>query len=206
FPNTTGVGNAGAFSCLSTTPNPIWYYLEVATTGNIDIFIQQTNGGGAGIDVDFALIGPYTSVAAACSNPTTGCVEDCSYSSSATETANITNAQAGEVYLLLLTNYSNQAGTITFNQTGGSGATDCSIISPTCVISNVTATPSACNASNQYTVSGQVTFTDPPTSGTLTVSSSCGGSQVFNAPFSSPLAYNISGLTANGAACNVTAT
>ncbi|MBX2960304.1 MAG: gliding motility-associated C-terminal domain-containing protein [Flavobacteriales bacterium] len=206
FPNTTGVGNAGAFSCLSTTPNPIWYYLEVATTGNIDIFIQQTNGGGAGIDVDFALIGPYTSVAAGCSNPTTGCVEDCSYSSSATETANITNAQAGEVYLLLLTNYSNQAGTITFNQTGGSGATDCSIISPTCVISNVTATPSACNASNQYTVSGQVTFTDPPTSGTLTVSSSCGGSQVFNAPFSSPLAYNISGLTANGAACNVTAT
>ena len=148
----------------------------------------------------------YTSVAAACANPAAGCVEDCSYSASATETANITGAQVGEVYMLLLTNYANQSGTISFSQTGGSGATDCSIVNPTCDISNVTATPSACNASNQYSVSGQVTFTDPPASGTLTVTSSCGGSQTFNAPFTSPLAYNITGIAANGAACNVTAT
>ncbi|MBX7093073.1 MAG: hypothetical protein K1X56_00005, partial [Flavobacteriales bacterium] len=76
-----------------------------------------------------------------------------------------------------------------------------------CVISNLTSTPSACNpANNQYSVAGQITFSSPPTTGTLTVTSSCGGSQTFNAPFTSPLNYNLTGLTSNGAACTVTAT
>lgn len=76
-----------------------------------------------------------------------------------------------------------------------------------CAITSMTATPSACNpANNQYSLSGQIAFTLPPTTGTLTVTSSCGGSQTFNAPFTSPLNYNLTGLTANGAACTVTAT
>ncbi len=204
FPNTTGTGNQGALECLSTTPNPTWYYLEISVAGNIDIFISQVNGSGTGIDVDFALLGPYTSVAAACANPSSGCVEDCSYSSSATETANIVGAQVGEIYLLLLTNFANQPGTITFSQTGGSGATDCSILEPSCIISSLTANPSTCS-NNIYDVSGAVTFNNPPTTGTLTVSNSCGGSQVFNAPFTSPINYNITGLSPTGGSCTVTA-
>ena len=47
---------------------------------------------------------------------------------------------------------------------------------------------------------------NPPASGTLTVTSSCGGTvQVLNAPFVSSLAYALNGLTSNGAACVVTA-
>jgi trimeric autotransporter adhesin len=205
FPNTTGTGNQGTLECLSTTPNPTWYYLEIATAGNIDIQINQVNGSGSGIDVDFALLGPYTSVAAGCSNPASACVEDCSYSTAASETANIVGAQVGEVYLLLLTNFANQAGTITFNQSGGSGATDCTILAPSCAITSITATPTNCLTNNQYNVSGQVSFTDPPGTGTLTVSSSCGGTQTFNAPFTSPISYTLSNINANGANCTITA-
>ncbi|MEY3239085.1 MAG: hypothetical protein RIR11_523 [Bacteroidota bacterium] len=76
-----------------------------------------------------------------------------------------------------------------------------------CAISNVTATPSTCvPATNQYTVTGAVTFTNAPTTGTLTVQITGGGSQVFNAPFTSPANYSIAGQTSDGASHTVTAT
>jgi gliding motility-associated-like protein len=206
FPNTTGTGNAGTLDCLLTTPNPTWYYLQIATAGDISITINQTNTGGAGIDVDYAMLGPYTSVAAGCSDPASGCVQSCSYDPAAQEIATITGAQVGEIYLLLLTNYANQPGTITFNQTGGTGATDCSILAVPCAITGLTAVPSACNpANNQYSTSGTVTFNNPPTTGILTVTSSCGGSQTFNAPFGTTANYNLTGLNSTGAGCTVTA-
>jgi gliding motility-associated-like protein len=76
-----------------------------------------------------------------------------------------------------------------------------------CSITALTATPSACDpVTNNYSTGGNVTFVNPPATGTLTVTSSCGGtSQIFNAPFASPLAYNLTGLTSNGAACTITA-
>lgn len=224
FPNNTGQSPASTtnpgnnYDCLSTSPNPAWYYLEVATAGNIDIGISQTTGTGtatAGIDVDFILYGPYDNLTQAISycgnhgNASTAAdpnqVVDCSYDPAPTETANITNAQVGDVYVLLLTNYANQSGVITFSQTGGNGATDCTILNP-CVISALTAAPGACQvATNTYTLTGSITFADAPTTGTLTVTSSCGGSQTFNAPFTSPQAYSLASLTSNGAACTVTA-
>jgi len=41
---------------------------------------------------------------------------DCSYSPNPTETLYIHNAQPNEIYILLITNYSNQTGTVYFNQ------------------------------------------------------------------------------------------
>ncbi|MBK8624702.1 MAG: hypothetical protein IPN86_03715 [Saprospiraceae bacterium] len=74
-----------------------------------------------------------------------------------------------------------------------------------CAISSLTATPSVCNAStNTYSVSGSITFTDAPATGTLTVGIG-GVTQTFNAPFSSPQAYTITGLTADAASHTVTA-
>jgi gliding motility-associated-like protein len=55
-------------------------------------------------------------------------VVDCSFSAAATEQVNIPGAIAGQYYMLLVTNFSNQAGTYTLNQTGGSGALSCSIV------------------------------------------------------------------------------
>lgn len=77
----------------------------------------------------------------------------------------------------------------------------------TCIISSVTATPGACApATNQYTVTGAVNFSDAPATGTLTVQITGGGSQVFNAPFTSPLNYSIASQTSDGASHTVTAT
>ena len=75
-----------------------------------------------------------------------------------------------------------------------------------CNITGLTATPGTCNpVTNHYTLTGTVTFVNPPATGTLTVSVSGGGSQVFNAPFTSPQNYSIPGLTSDGVGHTVTA-
>jgi hypothetical protein len=37
FVNTTGVPSFGSLGCLGSTPNPAWFYLQVGTSGNIDM-------------------------------------------------------------------------------------------------------------------------------------------------------------------------
>ena len=108
--------------------------MEVETSGDIDILISS------GYDVDFIAWGPFTDLAAACSSIPDhtsypdyyphGKIVDCSYSAASVETAHIPDAVAGEVYVLLITNYSNQETNITFAQTGGTGTTNCDIIAP----------------------------------------------------------------------------
>lgn len=126
FNASTSGGSAGAgnnYGCLTSQPNPSWYYLDIAESGNIDIAIQSNT---SGRDVDFAIWGPYANVGtatAACG--TLPAPISCSYSPSSTETGVITSAQAGDTYLFLLTNFSNTANNVSFTQTGGSGQTSC---------------------------------------------------------------------------------
>lgn len=155
FPNSTGVPSLGNVACLGSTPNPVWYYMQVANPGNINITMQQTNSNGGGLDVDFAAWGPFPSLAAGCGNPfPPGTPVSCSYSTAFIETAVINNAPAGAFYILLITNFSNQPGTITFSQTGGVGSTNCNILSnasnngPICLGQSVTLTANVVNASN----------------------------------------------------------
>lgn len=204
FPNSTNVNDLGMVDCLFSSPNPVWYFMEIDQNGPMTISISQVDAFGFGIDVDFALWGPYPSLAAGCGGGTfpVGAPIDCSYSPSPTETATIPNAQVGQFYILLLTNYSNDPGTISFSQTGGSGSADCSFV---CGVTGFTANPSAC-ANNLYSLSGTLSISNPPNSGTLTISSSCGGApQVFNAPFGANINYNLTGLNANGSNCTVSA-
>jgi hypothetical protein len=65
---------------------------------------------------------------------------------------------------------------------------------------NLTTSPALCvgTNSNTYSLSGNITFTDPPSTGYLIVSVQGGASQVFSPPFNSPQAYNIEGLVADG--------
>ncbi len=97
--------------------------------------------------------------------------------------------------------------------TGGAGGDGLIISSPTtpawpvspCTISSITATPSPCApATNTYSVSGSITFTYAPATGTLTVIIGS-TTQTFSAPFTSPQAYTLTGLTADGASHTVTA-
>jgi gliding motility-associated-like protein len=143
----------GQIACLYSTPNPSWNIIQIGASGVIDIQIVQNtefdedgNAIGNGLDVDFVLWGPFDSsedfcaegiLDQGCPNPgdcpnnttnpnfyPSGNIVDCSYSANNVENLTIDDAQSGEVYVLLVTNYSNNAGTIQIEQTnsGSDGA------------------------------------------------------------------------------------
>jgi hypothetical protein len=121
--STVNPGNA--YGCLSTSPNPSWYYLEISSGGTLIVDIT------AGSDVDFAIWGPFANVAtgtAACNSY--GAPTDCSYSTSAVEQVNMAGVVSGQVYVLLVTNYANTVQTITLNNAGGTATTNCAIVMP----------------------------------------------------------------------------
>ena len=137
FNNTTGVASFGSLGCLVSTPNPAWFYMQVGTSGNMNFQLSQIRtSNGLGIDVDFILWGPFNSLSGICNNLAlyspgyTGAnnVVDCSYLPDPVENVNIPNAVAGQYYMLLVTNFSNQPGTYSLNQTGGTGALSCDIV------------------------------------------------------------------------------
>ena len=208
---------------------PQWFYFEVSQSGDIELEIEQYNTTNDPIDLDFVMWGPFSDLTTGCNQVMNGeSPIQCSSDPYATETIGLgvqgggnfwfnmpfinaidgtstpPNGQTGEVYILLLTNSDQEPGTITVNQTGGSGATDCSITTP-CDIT-VTAIPSTCDPStNTYSVSGEITFSDQPTTGTLIVEDCNGNTTSFSAPFTSPQNYTLTGLTPDGNNCNISA-
>ena len=151
FPNVhQGMGvpdlTTNDFHCLSSTPNPVWYYLKIQNSGNLEFdIIQNTvfdaNGNPVGdeLDVDFAIFGPFDSVDNFCTemtiangSPAGNPLIDCSYSTAAVESFTLTNAQEGQIYVLLITNYEDAPGFIKLVQTNldsdAAGSTDCSFL------------------------------------------------------------------------------
>jgi gliding motility-associated-like protein len=142
YQNTTGVNSQGTIGCLTTSPNPTYYTINVSQTGPINLLLTQTDNFGAPADVDYAAWGPFPSQAAACAaigNPPTlppgigvpvTTTTGCSFLPAATETLNIANATVGQVYVILITNYSDDPGHISLSQTNdptqpGAGTYDC---------------------------------------------------------------------------------
>ncbi|MCH2043605.1 MAG: hypothetical protein MK212_05645, partial [Saprospiraceae bacterium] len=124
------VGNN--YDCLFTQPNPAWYTMTIGQSGDIDFTLDNTNN----VDIDFIVWGPFASIAdanAGCGNlgngGAGGSVVDCSYSAVAQEDVFIPNAVAGEVYILLITNFSNLPTDIfsTANTGDGSVVCDCEV-------------------------------------------------------------------------------
>ncbi len=126
------------YGCLFTQPNPAWYYLQVQDSGDLAFEIVQNtafdpNGNPIGeeLDVDFIAYGPFTDVES-CDQLTAANTVDCSYSAAAVEQFNIPNAQAGEIYVVLITNFRQPPGYISLGQTNaadpGSGSTNCNIV------------------------------------------------------------------------------
>ena len=190
------------YGCLFSQPNPAWYFLNIATPGNININLSNS----ANVDIDFAAWGPFTSQAAMCAAIFSGTLNplSCSFSTASNETVILPNTQVGQWYMVLITNFANVPTNISATAAGGnSGTTNCNIL---CNMTNLTAVPGACNpATGQYQMTGQINFTAPPTSGVLTVSSTCGASMTIPAPWVSPISYTLPGLTANGGACSLSA-
>jgi len=141
FPAGTGSPNSQVgpnYGCLGSQPNPAWFYMQMAQSGPVTIVISAIT------DVDFICWGPFSTLAGNCNNLTAANTvpnqgpwnaptsNGCSYSGSATETLIIPNAVAGQFYILLVTNYSNQPQNVNLTQTNanaaGAGATNCGVI------------------------------------------------------------------------------
>ena len=124
-----GSGESGPYyDCLSTTPNPAWYYMRILNPGNIDIYMYSTPS----VDIDFCCWGPFTDPTSPCPNGlTSNKVVSCSYAAAHTEHCLIpSSAQTGQYYILVITNYSNQQTNISFSKVAGTGTTDCGILPP----------------------------------------------------------------------------
>jgi gliding motility-associated-like protein len=161
FPAGVGSGSAGSnVGCLYSTPNPAWYYMQVGEPGRINLymwtvpqkdidfiawgpFTAATFEQLMAQNVCNQLSHAYNSSHAISGNVddfanTTnlggypaGNQIDCSYSASHHEMLHIPNAQTGQWYILLITNYSNQATQINFNSHATStGSSNCAILRP----------------------------------------------------------------------------
>ena len=207
-PDATITQAGNNYDCLSTAPNPAWYYLEIDQPGNLAINI--TNNGnvfGSPADIDFAIWGPFVNLNSALNN--CGSLQlplDCSYSAFAyPEIVNVNNTVSGQVYIMLVTNYDNVACDISLSNVGAA-TTDCSILNP-CSLNSITVAPSSClGTTSLFNISGVINFTNPPTTGQLVVQN-CSGDQVtFSPPFNSPINYLITGINGDGTTnCNVNA-
>lgn len=195
----TGIG------CLGSTPNPAWYYLRIEDSGPLDLQIQANS------DIDFICWGPFSEVEwqnGVCNTildpawaDDNANIIDCSYSATNNEDFDIPNAISGEYYVVLITNFSNQAQDISFTQDGGAGSTDCSILCQNEIIGG----PTACDpATNTYSVTGTVTLENPPNTGTLLIENSSAGFDVYTAPFPNTIPFNFQNISSDGAPGSVT--
>ena len=196
-----------AYGCLGSQPAPAWYFMEVDTAGNIIISMYSTPSR----DIDFIYWGPFTSPTGACPQSNGDCgltsdkIVDCSYSPSSTETCHIYNAQVGQFYTLLITNYSRQNCNITFQQTNygqpGAGSTTCNIVI-TCSMLSLSPVASSCDqATNTFSISGTVEFTNQPATGSLIIKDKTAVPNIivsFPVPVSSPQAYTLSNIPCDG--------
>lgn len=237
FPNSTSMTAPSGpnYGKVCQQPSPMWYYMQIDNPGNIAMTISQQDNNNNPVDVDFVMWGPFSSPSSGCQTVMNGVAPiQSSFHAQATETAGIgvtggnnatysnvctsgnpgqttpPPAQGGDYYIVLVTNFDNTAGTVTFNQTNagqpGSGSTNCDITVP-CDVSNLTAT--AVCSGGTATISGSVLAQTGLNSGTFEVGSSCGGSQVFDIATDIPnnsavLNYSFS-VPGNGQSCTVTA-
>jgi len=125
------------YGCLLSQPYPAWFYLQVEETGNLRFNISQfqnEDGSGSQYDVDFIVWGPFDRTDDYCTDASLSAqrIVDCSYEPDAVEQMNIPNAEAGQVYVVLITNYDELPGFISLQQTNAdqanSGSTDCGIL------------------------------------------------------------------------------
>ena len=110
--------------CLSTAPNQTWFLVTINSLNSSTLTFVQDNS--SGVDVDAAIYGPIQNndISFACSsvlNPPLSCDFDFYAQSVLT----INNAQVGQKYLMVVTNYSNYNTNITITQPSGGNVTYC---------------------------------------------------------------------------------
>jgi len=145
------------YGCLSSQPNPKFFYLKNTSPGQLTFQISQFNSNSNPLDADFICWGPFTNYFTMCDSLISSKIHSCSYNPSATETMTINSNSAGQYYVFMITNYANEVGHFSIAQTNGP-VTDSTITCPNEVIINQT-NPTCSNLSD----------------GSLTISSVLGG-------------------------------
>ncbi|MGJ8684554.1 MAG: T9SS type A sorting domain-containing protein [Nonlabens sp.] len=125
--STAEAGNYYPFSQAAGPRNPSWYYIPIETSGDLTLEVWQNTQPdflGQDLDIDYALYGPFSTATGGCTNGITQAnYVDHSFSVAMPEIAQINNAQAGEYYLLLTSNFSSQPGFLKVEIGAGSTAT-----------------------------------------------------------------------------------
>ena len=138
IPFSNSVGQNGEnfnTSCIGDVfQGPTWFFVRIQNSGSMTLQISQTDLSGNGTDVDFVLWGPFNNLNNICTQLNTATEVDCSWSASSIENINIPNAVAGQLYVMLIDNYSNVPGNITVTQIAGTGSTNCDFLSLTKIL------------------------------------------------------------------------
>lgn len=140
-PNPISGTTTTTVGCLGSAPSPTFYYLTVQADGNYTYFMEQSTAPDFsdpltnGLDVDYVTWGPFSSVATACSSISVSNTRPaplgCSFSAADTETFTLNGALAGQVYVIMITNYTTSSsypgkrGYIRIKRTAGPAPLDC---------------------------------------------------------------------------------
>ncbi len=113
FPASTSdnlpVAPGANYGCLGSQQSPAFFTFKPSVNGPFNVIISPTNqatGLPAGNDLDFICWGPFTNPATMCNQLTAINEVDCSFSGASIETCNIANAVAGQIYVIMVANYS----------------------------------------------------------------------------------------------------
>ncbi|MEI6349169.1 MAG: gliding motility-associated C-terminal domain-containing protein [Bacteroidota bacterium] len=180
-------GNYGNYiGCLSNTPNPAWYYFQVLQPGRINVHLWTTpsrdldficwgpfNAGNIQELFEQNICDQLQNNCGGCqshdpvqgANPVSlggypiGNIIDCSYSSASEEYVHIPNAQAGQWYMFLITNFSNQQCDINFQRdVSSTGNSNCNIMIPAEAYGDIVCEGESANLTSAST-SPQFTYT-----------------------------------------------
>ncbi|MDH7914661.1 GEVED domain-containing protein, partial [Winogradskyella sp. SYSU M77433] len=117
------------YDCLGSQPDPQWNTINFDLAGDYVFSLDQTNAAGTGLDIDFIVWGPFVDQQGGCVDLLPETIADCSYSATASETITLSNVPANSVYVILITNFSQQEGTYTFVQDSGpTDGTNCDVV------------------------------------------------------------------------------
>ncbi len=162
FPATLGgtVPAGNNYGCLGSQPNPSWFTLTVGSTGAITI--NQT----APCDQDYAVWGPFNSLSAACAGLTAAPVS-CSFSAAAGNTFTLPPATAGQIFIMLFTNFGGCTGNVSISEAAGGGSLTCvpvcavsaSNLGPYCTGTTITLNATAATGATGYSWTGPNGFT-----------------------------------------------
>ena len=112
FPASTSDNNPIApganYGCLGSQQSPAFFTFSTSANGPFSMTMSPLTAAGApaGNDLDFICWGPFANTATMCSQLTAVNEVDCSFSGASIETCNIANAVAGQVYVIMVANYS----------------------------------------------------------------------------------------------------